>query len=95
MVRAEGPPASDDDGCDGPGVPTKLRFQARHYRILETLALPGAEDAPVRASALSRKCSVRGGAVKTQPDIFESVVEDLASHSSYGSRPWIDSIAPD
>ncbi|CAM9248416.1 unnamed protein product, partial [Scytosiphon promiscuus] len=45
MVRAKGFPASDDDEWNGGGA-TKFLFQARHYRVLETLALPGAEDAP-------------------------------------------------
>ena len=35
-----------DDGDDGP--PKLFRYEKRHYRVLETLALPGAEDAPVR-----------------------------------------------
>lgn len=56
LVRAEGPgPASgDDDGLDVSGGATKFRFQARHYRILETLALPGVEDAPVREFSTRR-----------------------------------------
>ena len=32
----------------GVGAASLFRFEKRHYRVLETLALPGAEDAPVR-----------------------------------------------
>lgn len=35
-------------GGGGEGGAALFRFEERHYRVLETLALPGAEDAPVR-----------------------------------------------
>lgn len=40
-------------GVDG-GTTPLFRFEKRHYRVLETLALPGAEDAPVRRTAFER-----------------------------------------
>lgn len=50
MVRSDG---------GGQGETAKVfRFEKRHYRVLETLALPGVEDAPVRYMRIGFTCFI-------------------------------------
>lgn len=55
--RRDGDGDDDESGCGGGGgrrATPLFRFEKRHYRVLETLALPGAEDAPVRCTHHTR-----------------------------------------
>lgn len=54
MVRGGGPAKEGEEGGGGIDM---FRFEKRHYRLLETLALPGVEDAPVRWRETSVFCS--------------------------------------